>query len=171
MTHANRPRRIDLMPILAAALLVALASTVVLAQAPPPKPPSSPTAPEPATLQVINAKFTGDLDEMRKRRVIRAGVAYNRTHYFIDRGVQRGAAYEALMLFEQGLNQGLTKADQKVNIVFVPMSRDELLPALVDGRIDFAAAQLTVTPERQALVDFTKPALTGVNEIVVAGPE
>ena len=37
--------------------------------------------------------FTGDLDEMIKRRVIRIGVTFNRTFYFVDKGVQHGVAY------------------------------------------------------------------------------
>ena len=41
------------------------------------------------------APFTGDFDEMVKRRVIRAGVVFNRTQYFIDQGVQRGMSYES----------------------------------------------------------------------------
>ena len=35
--------------------------------------------------------FTGDLDEMVKRRLVRVGVTFNRTFYFVDKGVQRGA--------------------------------------------------------------------------------
>ena len=48
--------------------------------------------------------FTGDLDGMVPRRLIRAGVPFNRTFYFIDRGQQRGLSYEYLMLFEEQLN-------------------------------------------------------------------
>ena len=39
----------------------------------------------------------------------------------------------------------------------MPVGRDELLPALVAGRGDIAAANLTITPERQRMVDFTPP--------------
>ena len=42
---------------------------------------------------LIDKPFTGDFDAMVKRRVIRAGVVYNRTQYFIDRGQQRGISY------------------------------------------------------------------------------
>jgi membrane-bound lytic murein transglycosylase MltF len=52
----------------------------------------------------------------------------------------------------------------------VPLPRDLLLPALVDGKVDMAIGQLTVTPERQKLVDFTNPTRKGVDEIVVTGP-
>ena len=36
---------------------------------------------------------SGDtFDELVARRVIRVGVTFNRTHYFIDKGQQRGLA-------------------------------------------------------------------------------
>src|SRR5262249_18489433 len=97
------------------------------------------------------------------------GVVYSRTHYFIDKGVQRGAAYEALKLFEDDINTKYKTGNLKVHVVFMPMSRDQLLPALNDGRVDLVAAMLTVTPERQKLVDFSDPTRTDVDEIVVTG--
>ena len=118
----------------------------------------------------VTEKRTADLDEMVKKRVIRAGVVYSRTHYFIDKGVQRGAGYDSLKLFEDEINKKYKTGTLKANVVFVPLSRDQLLPALVDGRVDLVAAMLTVTPERQQLVDFSDPTRTDVNEIVVTGP-
>ena len=55
--------------------------------------------------------------------------------------------------------------------MFVPVSRDELGKALVDGLGDVAFASIVVTPERQKLVDFTTPTNTGVSEVVVTGPK
>jgi membrane-bound lytic murein transglycosylase MltF len=140
-----------------------------------PKPTPKTTAP--ATQGASNPglstavqKWTGDLDGMIKRRRIRAGVVYSRTHYFIDKGQQRGIAYESLRLFEDDINTKFKTGNLKVHVVFVPLSRDELLPALQDGRVDIVAAMLTITPERQKLVDFSDPTRTGVNEIVVSGP-
>src|SRR5262245_23514255 len=43
---------------------------------------------------LLDKPFTGDLKEMMQHRLIRAGVVFNRTMYFIDRGVQRGMAYD-----------------------------------------------------------------------------
>ncbi len=54
--------------------------------------------------------------------------------------------------------------------IFVPTKRDRLLPALVEGRGDVAVANLTVTEDRQALVDFTDPVISNVSEIAVTGP-
>jgi membrane-bound lytic murein transglycosylase MltF len=118
---------------------------------------------------LIDRPFTGDLDEMVKRRMIRVGVTFNRTHYFVDNGVQRGVVYEHLKMFEDTLNKKLKTGNLKVHVVFVPLRRDLLLPALIDGKVDVVAAILTVTPERRTLVDFSNPTARNVNEIVVTG--
>jgi ABC-type amino acid transport substrate-binding protein len=124
----------------------------------------------PGTRSVLTEPFTGDFDEMVKRRVIRVGLAVNRTHYFIDRGVQRGIAYDSLTLFEEELNKKLNTGLLKVHVAFVPLTRDQLFPALTSGRIDLLAAQLTITPERQKLADFSNPTRANVSEILIAGP-
>jgi membrane-bound lytic murein transglycosylase MltF len=118
----------------------------------------------------IAEPFTGDLDEMVKRRLIRAGVVYNRTHYFVERGVQRGASYEYGKLMEDELNKRRKTGNLRVYFWFVPLPRDQLLPALVAGKIDFVIVGLTATPERRKLVDFTKPFRKNVSEVVVTGP-
>ena len=118
----------------------------------------------------LNESFAGDLDELVERRLVRIGVTFNRTHYFVDRGVQRGVTYEYGKLMEDELNKRRRTGNLRVAFWFVPLPRDQLLPALVDGKVDLVIAQLTVTPERQQLVDFTKPTREGVNEIVVTGP-
>jgi membrane-bound lytic murein transglycosylase MltF len=115
--------------------------------------------------------FTGDLDEMVKRRVLRIGVTYSRTFYFVDRGVQRGVAYEYGQLVEERLNkQFKTRTKNKVHVFFVPLPRDMLLSALLEGRVDLVAAQITVRPELEALVDFTNPTRNYVRQILVTGP-
>lgn len=40
---------------------------------------------------------------------------------------------------------------------FVPVSRDDLIPALLEGKGDIVMADLTVTPERRKTVDFVDP--------------
>ena len=114
--------------------------------------------------------FTGDLDEMVKRRVIRVGVIYSRTHYFIDKGTQRGLAYEALKKFEDDLNQRLKTGILRVHVAFVPLSPDALFPGLRAGRVDMLASGSTITPERLKLANFTTPTTSNVSEIVVAAP-
>jgi membrane-bound lytic murein transglycosylase MltF len=118
----------------------------------------------------LNETFTGDLDEMVKRRLIRVGVTYNRTHYFVDRGVQRGGVYEYGKLMEEELNKRRKTGNLKVVFWFVPLPRNQLLPALVDGKVDLVMAGLTDTPELRERVDFTNPTRENVNQVVVTGP-
>src|SRR4029453_1484525 len=110
--------------------------------------------------------YTGDLDGMVKRRVIRVGTAYNRTHYFIDKGVQRGMAYEAFKLFEDELNASRKTGNLRIHVVMVPMEREEMLPSLAAGKIDLVAAGLPVTEPRKQIVDFSAPTVTGVDEVL-----
>lgn len=92
----------------------------------------------------IFKRFTGDLDQMVKRRMIRVGVTYNRTFYFVDAGVQRGFTYEFGKAFEDALNKKLkTNVNDKVNVVFTPLPRDQIGQALLSGRVDVVAAQVT----------------------------
>jgi membrane-bound lytic murein transglycosylase MltF len=120
---------------------------------------------------VVDKKWTGDFDAMMRRRLMRVLVVNNKTLYFIDRGQQRGIVYEAFKEFEKEVNRKLRKGQRPLNVVFIPVARDELLSRIADGRGDVAAGGLTVTSERRKLVDFTTPTFGGVDEIIVTGPE
>jgi membrane-bound lytic murein transglycosylase MltF len=139
-------------------------------EAPIPPTPSPYDALPEAVRQVLEKPFTGDLDEMIKRRAIRVAVTFNRTHYFLDQGQERGLTYQSLKLFENDLNTDLKTGNLRVHVVILPMSREQLYPALSSGKVDMVAAMVTVTPEREKLVAFSLPTRTGVNEVVVTGP-
>ncbi len=134
-----------------------------------PQPPT--LAPEDELLG-LGEVWTGDLDSMITRRRIRALVPYNHTYYFIDGTERRGLAFEALNLFEAELNKelGTTAGVPKVRVVFIPTSHDQLIPLLRAGYGDLAFSGLTVTPEREEVIDFSIPTITGMNEVVVSGP-
>ena len=132
-----------------------------------PATPSPYEALPPEARTILEKPFTGDLDEMVKRRLIRAGVVFNRTQYYIDKGVQRGLAYDSIQLFEEELNKRLKTGLLKVHIAIVPLSRDQLFPSLEAGKVDFIAAALTKTPERMKRVDFSNPTRQDVSEIPV----
>jgi membrane-bound lytic murein transglycosylase MltF len=143
--------------------------------APPPEedlPPSElETSLPPVVRAAVLKKSTGDFDEMIERRLIRIGLTPSRTFYFVDKGVQRGVAYDYGLLMEDRINTKLGNKNIKVHVLFVPMPRAKLVPALLDGTVDMVAAHMTITPEREALVDFTDPTRTGVDEIIVTGPD
>jgi len=119
---------------------------------------------------LVNEPWTGDFDKMIKKRRIRVLVTYSKTFYFLDRGRQRGISYDLLKEFEKYVNNNLKAKTLKINVVFIPVRRDELIPGLVEGLGDIAVANLTITEQRQKLVDFSNPLLTGVSELLVTGP-
>ena len=118
----------------------------------------------------IEEEWLGDFDEMLKRRCIRALVPFSKTLFFIDKGRKHGAVYELLMGFENDINEKHKKGNLKIDVAFVPVPRDELLPALLEGRGDVIAADLTITEKRLQYADFTTPFVTGINEILIASP-
>ncbi len=122
------------------------------------------------SLPLQAGKWKGDLDGMVKRRTIRALVINSKTFYFLDKGRQYGASYEGLKAFEKELNKKLKTKNRKIQVYFIPVSRDQIIPALLDGRGDIAAANLTITPERQRQADFSTPIYGDASEIVVTGP-
>ena len=120
------------------------------------------------TIQTERTAWKGDLDGMIKRRIVRVLVPYNKTLYFLDKGgQQRGFMYDMMTAFEQDLNKKTVAKHLKIQFLFIPTRRDQLIPDLLAGKGDIIAANLTVTPERQKLIDFSSPIANGVKEVVV----
>ena len=117
----------------------------------------------------LREKWIGDLDGMAKRGYIRALVVHSKTFYFLDGAQQRGITYEAMREFERFLNKRLGRRKQKIHVVLIPVRRDELISSVAEGTADIAAANLTVTPERQKLVDFSDAVIDSVKEVIVTG--
>jgi len=111
-----------------------------------------------------------DFDEMVKYREIRVLVVNSKTYFFLDSGQQRGITHDFLKEFEKFVNKKIQSSTLKTHIIFIPVARDELIPGLLKGYGDIAAANLTITPERQKSVDFSAPLLTDVKEVVISGP-
>jgi membrane-bound lytic murein transglycosylase MltF len=153
------------------ATLVPLAALCLISAAAHAQSPASPSAVQPAfALPSLDTKWTGDLDGMIRRRIIRILAPYSKTFYFVDRGVQRGLIYEISEIFERDLNKRLKTGNVKVHIAIIPLARGEFITALREGRGDIAMGNLMITPERTKVVDFSDPAMKDVAEIVVTGP-
>jgi len=120
--------------------------------------------------EVAIEQWQGNFEEMLERRQIRALVAYNKLLYFLDGPQQRGASYEALQEFRKFIDKKFELKTRKFNVIYIPVTRDQLIPALLSGIGDVAVANLTITPERLQQVDFTDPIVTGVREVLVTGP-
>jgi membrane-bound lytic murein transglycosylase MltF len=124
------------------------------------------------TQPLLLQSWTGDLDGMIERRVIRALVAPSRTSYWLNGARQTGAEYELLKAFQEEINLHYQTQRKHIliHVVMIPTSRDKLTQGLLEGRGDIAAGILTVTPERLEQVDFGEPFFRGVKEIAVTGP-
>lgn len=122
------------------------------------------------TILPLPEAWIGDLDGMLERRMVRILVPYNKMLYFHDKGRERGIVHDAGIELQKWLNRKYGRKSMPITVMFIPSSRQYLLQNLVDGLGDIAAGNLTITPSRLAIVDFTDPHPKPVNEIVVTGP-
>src|SRR5208283_3904344 len=139
--------------------------------APPVSSPDQPPAPSNGILLgPVFARRTGDLDEMAKKRNIRALVLLNPIGFFYDKGQPRGVMYEALEEFQKFANQKLKTGKLDVKVTFIPMRVDQVEAALTQGVGDIIAHGIVVTPDREKRVAFSTPIQTDVTQIIVTGP-
>lgn len=124
----------------------------------------------PEDFALLTQPWTGDLDGMVERRVIRTLVVSGGPQFFYQEGRPRGIVTELLVMLQRELNAGLGRRHDQVEIVPMPVSRDRLIPALLEGQADLVATDLTVTETRSELVDFSDPLVTGIDEVVVFAP-
>jgi membrane-bound lytic murein transglycosylase MltF len=120
---------------------------------------------------VFGETWTGDLEALSNRRLIRVLTVYSVGRYYLHDGQEKGFTYELMKLFERFVNSKQVRGHLKVNVVFVPVARNQLIPALLDGRGDIISAGLSITPERREQVDFTIPVSKPLEEILVTGPK
>jgi membrane-bound lytic murein transglycosylase MltF len=102
------------------------------------------------------------IEELETLRVL---VSPSRTNFFLGKGKARGLEYDLFEQWELDLRKSLNK--KNFQVIYIPVSHNQLLSSLMQGHGDVAAAMLTITPEREKIVDFTAPYLTGVSEVLV----
>ncbi len=165
-----RPRRGDTVLQLAAALGLALALSaggpiayaeaagetapprqkrVIVKQAKPPEP-------EPSRVDTNPSPWTGDLDGMKDRQVIRILVPYSKTLFFYDKNKEMGVVHDLGVSLEKWANQQSSPGPGKkgLKVVFVPVPEERLLPDLMAGLGDMAAGGLSVGDDGQGRIDF-----------------
>ncbi|GAL04197.1 transglycosylase Slt family [Photobacterium aphoticum] len=109
-------------------------------------------------------KYTGDLPVMQEHGTIRVLVAADLGFYYLDRGRPKGMTSEMLLLFEQFV---LAQTQQHLRIQIIPVPRDQLLPRLIAGFGDIAAANLTITAKREQQVTFSTPIIKDIQELFI----
>jgi len=116
----------------------------------------------------IGERYAASLEQVLERRFLRVLTSRNSFDYFINKGHQGGYQFEMARAFAEFLNAAHVKGRKELKIQFelMPVSNDQLIPMLLDGRADMIAARLTVTPERDGQVRFSMP-YREVDELVV----
>ncbi|MEC8024179.1 MAG: lytic transglycosylase F [Myxococcota bacterium] len=99
-----------------------------------------------------------DLDEIQKRGILRMVLPNTGSAFFFHQGIPMG--------FQYVMAQKLCKQLGVHLEVVVPRSKSDMIPLLVEGHADVIAATLTVTPDRNTLVDFATP-LMRVDEVLI----
>ena len=107
---------------------------------------------------------TGDLKAIERRGSLRVLTRNNSVNYFLYRGRLMGFDYELSEMVARD-------AGVRLEMV-VPPRFEDLIPWLLEGRGDVIAASMTITPDREESIAFTRPYLY-VHEVIVepAGTE
>src|SRR3546814_485076 len=120
--------------------------------------------------EMAGEKWTGDLDGRLERGFVRVLTVYNPVYFAYDGKDTSGLLPEVNREFQSRLTKWYGRAGKPLTVIALPLPRDELIPALIAGRGDIIIANLTITPERRKMVDFGRPIMTDVKELVVTGP-
>ena len=115
----------------------------------------------------------GDIEEMDKRRQVRALVMLDKTSFFFDNGRPRGMTYDALVEFERFLNRKLHPNDrtgkEKIHVVLVPSTPAKMASDLLSGYGDIIATAIYITEDRKKIADFI-PVASSKHDVIVSGP-
>ena len=96
------------------------------------------------------------------RGILRVLVGYSHTHYFMDGLRIRGISAENLRRFEPFLHEQMGRPSPRINLLPVPVARDEMIEFLAAGIGDMAVGNITITEARKELVDFSLPLRRGL---------
>ena len=111
--------------------------------------------------------FTGDLDVMIERGVVRILVAQSGTHFHTDGHLHRGRTVDAVEAFQRFVNGRITP--RTISVQLISTSESTLISDVIAGQGDIAANILR-TFERDDQVAFAKPVRSAIRELIVTGP-
>ncbi|MFV0450084.1 MAG: transglycosylase SLT domain-containing protein [Vibrio sp.] len=107
--------------------------------------------------------YQGDWAVLKEKGVIRVVVSADLGFYYVESGRPKGIGAELLYHFENSLK----KQAPCVHIQIIPVLRDDLIPSIEAGLADLAVANLTITPTRSKLIDFSNPLIKEIQELIV----
>jgi membrane-bound lytic murein transglycosylase MltF len=119
--------------------------------------------------RINGEQWTGDLDGIAKRRLLRILVAPSALGFYFNGTQMQGALYEFGLELEKSLNKKLKTRDLPIYVVYIPVARQEMISKLAAGYADIAGS-LSAPRERAAHVDYTAPLIPDAAGVVVTGP-
>lgn len=96
-------------------------------------------------------RYLADLDEIRRRGVLRVITRNNSSSYFLYRGVEAGFHFELARLFAEELGVRLE--------MIAPRASRDVVPYLLEGRGDLIMSGLAIDSPRAKRVRLTRPYL------------
>ncbi|UCE19540.1 MAG: transporter substrate-binding domain-containing protein [Gemmatimonadota bacterium] len=111
---------------------------------------------------------TTDLEGMMDVGRIRVLTTYTYNNFFTHKGKTYGYEYNLMEEYQDFLNSSLDRDGLKIEMYYIPLPYDLLIPALKKGYGDIVAANMTIHPERMREVDFTDPYQWNIREILVS---
>jgi membrane-bound lytic murein transglycosylase MltF len=128
----------------------------------------TPAAPLRLEARINGERWTGDLDGIAKRRILRILVVPSALGFYFNGTEMQGAMFELGRDLEKALNKRLRTRILAINVVFIPVAREELMSKLAAGYADIAGTM--AEREQAAQVDYTEPLVPEAEGVVVTGP-
>ena len=111
----------------------------------------------------------GDLDSILSRRMIRVLVPYSPTYYYFDGKTTKGFSFEILNMFEEFLNKSIQSLKKEIRVIYIPVSREYLIPLLEKGFGDIAVGGVIIDSIAAKKVDFSRVTHKNNTEVIVSG--
>jgi membrane-bound lytic murein transglycosylase MltF len=162
VASSQLPMTLVRLSLMAIALLISLCTGVVTAEV------STPTAPIRLEARINGERWTGDLDGIAKRRLLRILVVPSALGFYFNGTEMQGAMFELGQELEKDLNKRIKTGNLAIKVVFIPVAREEMLAKLAAGYADIAGTM--AEREHAAQVDYTAPLIPEAKGVVVTGP-
>jgi membrane-bound lytic murein transglycosylase MltF len=120
--------------------------------------------------RINGERWSGDLDGIAKRRMLRILVVPTALGFYFNGSQMQGAMYELGRELEKELNKKLKTGNLTINAVFIPVAREEMIAKLAGGYADVAGTLIVPRETQGAQVDYTAPLVPDAAGVVVTGP-
>jgi ABC-type amino acid transport substrate-binding protein len=118
--------------------------------------------------RINGERWTGDLGDIAKRRLLRILVVPSALSFHYNGTFMQGVMFDLGRELEKDLNKKLKTGNLAIHVVFIPVSREDILFKLAEGYAEIAG---TIGERAQGTrVDYTEPLIPDAEGVVVTGP-